>query len=256
VGSYSFLCAGGWGEVERLLGEAEEIAGDDPTLGAGLVLGCPYAWALMAKGLMCRDNERYEEAEALFKKALRVAAEQGDPETESWTRGNLSIMLGMRGDLDAGLALAQRNYELTEQLGDVFSRTWALFSLGWARLASGDAEGALDALEHAERLFRDAMKSGGEAEAWRGATYAEALLAAGRGPEALAEAERCAGIARERGMLWALPRALRVLALVRIELGESGAMEALEEAAEVAEQVGYGYEVRLIDERRRAVTAG
>jgi tetratricopeptide (TPR) repeat protein len=168
----------------------------------------------------------------------------------------MAVMLISRGDLDAGLALAQRNFELTEQLGDVFSRTFALFNLGYARVASGDAEGALDSLERSERLYRGAMGSGGEAEAWRANTRAEALLGAGRAPEALAEAERSAEIARESGMLWALPRSLRILALVRAEMGEPGVEEALEEAAEVAARAGMGFEAGLIEEQRQAVRAG
>jgi class 3 adenylate cyclase/tetratricopeptide (TPR) repeat protein len=256
AGAYSFLCAGDREGVERLLDEAKEIAGEDPTMGAGLVIGCPYAWALMARGILSRDAGDFDRAEELFKSALRVAAEQGDPETESWTRGNMSVMLVNRGDVDAGLALAQRNYELTEQLGDVFSRTFALFNLGFARVAGGDPEGALDSLERSERLYRDAMGSGGEAEAWRASARAEALLAVGRAPEALAEAERGAAVARESGMLWALPRSLRILALVRAEIGEPGVEEALKEAAEVAARAGMGLEAGLIEEQRRAVRAG
>jgi tetratricopeptide (TPR) repeat protein len=256
AGSYSLLCAGRWGEFERILDEAKEIAGEDPAVGAGLVIGCPYAWALMARGLINREAGEFDEAERLFKRALRVAAEQGDPETESWTRGNMAVMLAMRGDLDAALALAQRNYELTEQLGDVFSRTWALFNLGFVRVANGDAEGALEPLERAEKIYREAMGSGGEAEAWRGNVRAEALLAAGRAPEALAEAERFTAIARDRGMLWSLPRCLRILALARAEQGEPGVEEALEQAAEVAERVGVDFEARLIEEQRAALRAG
>ena len=256
AGSYSFLCAGQPDQVERILDEAKEIAGEDPTVGAGLVIGCPYAWALMARGIISRDAGDFDRAEGLFKAALRVAAEQGDPETESWTRGNLAVLLINRGDLDAGLALAQRNYELTEQLGDVFSRTFALFNLGYARVASGDAEGALDSLERSEKLYRDAMGGGGEAEAWRAHVRAEALLAAGRAPKALVEAEQSVEIARGKGMGWALPRSLRILALVRAELGEPDVEEVLEEAAEVAARVGAGFEGGLIEEQRQAVKAG
>jgi class 3 adenylate cyclase/tetratricopeptide (TPR) repeat protein len=256
AGSYSFLCAGEWDEVERILDEAKEIAGDDPTVGAGLVIGCPYAWALMARGIIRRDAGDFDRAEELFKAALRIAAEQGDPETESWTRGNMVVLLISRGDLDAGLALAQRNYELTEQLGDVFSRTFALFNLGYARVASGDAEGALDSVERSEKLYREAMDCGGEAESWRAHVRAEALLAVGRAPDALAEAERSVEIARESGTLWPLPRSLRILALVRLELGEPGAEEALDEATDVAAQVGLAFEAGLIEEQRQAVRAG
>ncbi|MDP9189870.1 MAG: AAA family ATPase, partial [Actinomycetota bacterium] len=150
AGCYPFLSAGELEEVERMLNEADEIAGEDQASGAGLMLGCPVAWGLMARGVLSRETGDFDRAEELFKQALRIAGEQGDSETEGWTRGNLSMMHGLRGEHGAALALAQRNYELVEQLGDVFSRTWALSYLAFARLASGDAEAALDAIDQAE----------------------------------------------------------------------------------------------------------
>jgi class 3 adenylate cyclase/tetratricopeptide (TPR) repeat protein len=253
AGSYSFLCAGRFDEVERLLDRANEIAGDDPTVGAGVIIGCPYAFSLMTRGTIRRDAGDFDQAEELFKSALRVAAEHGDPETESWTRGNLATLAVYRGDPDAALALAQRNYELTEQLGDVFSRHFALFNLGFARLEAGDAEGALDAVERADKLYRDAMGNGGEAEVWRRQLRAEALLATGRGPEALDEAKRAVEVGRERGMHWGLARALRTLATVKAGLGEPGAEETLDQASALAEQIGMSVEAGLIEEQRRSV---
>ncbi len=144
AGSYSYMVAGDLEHCEQLVDEALEIAGDDHSAGNGLVIGCPYAWAIMAKGVIQRDHCEFDAGEELFEQALRIAAEQGDPETASWTRGNLAILLASRGDLDSALGLAQRNYELTERLGDVFSRCWALVNLGSVRLERGDAEGALD----------------------------------------------------------------------------------------------------------------
>ena len=139
----------------------------------------------------------------------------------------------MRGDLDSALGLAQRNYELTERLGDVFSRHWALFNLGFVRLERGDAEGALDSLERADRLYRQAMGDGGEAETWREALIAEALVGVGRVPEGLERAECATAIVRERGLLWGLPRALRTLAQARIAAGEPGAGRASRRGREV-----------------------
>ena len=78
----------------------------------------------------------------------------------------------MRGELEAGVALGRRNCELTERLGDVFSRSLALANLGVAQLAAEDYAGALESFEVAERLYREAMDGGGEQEAWRGAVRA------------------------------------------------------------------------------------
>ncbi len=113
------------------------MSGDDHSAGAGIIIGCPYAFANQFKGVVCRERGEYERSDELFDTALRIAAEQGDPETESWTRGQKAMLLSIRGEADGGLALAQRNYELAERLGDVFSRTWALVSLSLVRIANG-----------------------------------------------------------------------------------------------------------------------
>jgi adenylate cyclase len=254
--SYSYLCAGDWQEVDRLLDKALEVAGDDQSAGAGVIIGCPVAWSLMAKGILKRDRGELDEAMELFERALRMAGDHGDPETESWTRGNQIIAHVYRGEMDEALALGQRNYELTERLGDVFSRTWALVNLSFGRIYAEDFEGGLDALERAERLYRDAMGKGGEAEAWRAAFRAEAMLGLGRTAEALATAEEAASIARERGMKWSLSRAARALARARAAAGKPGVDEAFDEAAEVAREVGLMVELEEIEEDRRGVAAG
>jgi tetratricopeptide (TPR) repeat protein len=209
----------------------------------------------MAKASILRERGELDQAEELFDAALRIAAERGDPETESWTRGAKAIMLSLRGDDHEAVALAERNYELTERIGDVFSRTWALVNLTVVRL-DRDPAGALDAIERAERLYREAMGRGGEAEAWRAGLHAQALLGVGRTSEALARAEEAAAIGRERGMRWSLPRALRTLGEARAAAGEPGAEEALDEAAKVAEETGSAVELELIERSRDTVRAG
>ncbi len=253
--SYSYLCAGDWVEVDRLLDEALEIAGDDRGAGVGIIIGCPVAWALMGKGILLRERGELDEAYELCEAALRIAAEQGDPETEGWTRGSQVMIRCYRGETSEALALAERNYELTERLGDVFSRTWALAYLGIARVYAEEFEGGLEALERAERLYREAMGKGGEAEAWRAAFRAEAVLGLGRTAEALATAEGAASIARERGMNWSLPRAARMLGRARTAAGKPGAEEAFEEGAAAAREVGLIVELEAIEEDRRTVAA-
>ena len=256
AGSYAYMCAAEFDHCERLLDEALEIAGDDHAAGGGIVIGCPYAFAIQFKGVICRERGDFEQALEFFDAALRIAAEQGDPETESWTRGQKALLLSVQGDADAALALSQRNYELTEHLGDVFSRTWALVNLAFVRLNIGDAAGALDAIERAERMYREAMGTGGEAEAWRTALRARALVGVERLPEALEQAEHAVATARERGMLWALPRALRTLGEARAAAGQAeAAQEALDQAAEVAQERGSAFELGQIETARESIQA-
>jgi len=51
------------------------------------------------------------------------------------TRSNLALIKAVRGEAAAGVALGRRNCELTERLGDVFSRSLALSNLGASDVA-------------------------------------------------------------------------------------------------------------------------
>ncbi len=255
AGAYSYLVAGDFDHCDQLLDEALAMAGDDHGAGAGIIIGCPYAWALMAKAVIRRDRGEFDTGEELFESALRIAGEQGDPETESWTRGNLAGLLALRGDLDGALGLAQRNYELTERLGDVFSRHWALLYLGLVLLERAEPQQALEYLQRADDVYREAMSTGGEAEAWRAALIAEALLGVGREAEALERAEHGVLVARDRGLMWALPRALRAVATARNATGGTGASELLDEAEAVATANGQSVELESIRGARDAVAA-
>jgi tetratricopeptide (TPR) repeat protein len=210
----------------------------------------------MAIGLAWRERGRLEEAENLFEAALRIADEVGDPEVASWTRSNQAMMRAMRGEAEAGVALARRNCELTERLGDVFSRSLALANLGAAQLAAEEYAEALESMEEAEAVYRAAMDNGGEMEAWRAALRAEALTGVGRAEEAIALAEWAADIAEERGMLWSLPLALLAAGRARIAAGHEGAREALDRAAAIAADTGALTTLEAIDEEREAIAAG
>jgi adenylate cyclase len=255
AGSYAHLCAGDFDGFNEALDEVLELAGDDRRAGAGIVIGSPVAWATMAKGLFLRERGRLEEAEDLFNAALRIATEDGDPEIASWTRSNQALMLSMRGELDAALALARRNCELTERLGDVFSRSLALSNLGGAQIAAGDYTAALDSLEEAERIYRTAVSNGDEMETWRAGLRAQALTGVGRAEEGLELAERAAKIARERGMLWSLPLTLQAIAIARAATGRDGIDAALDEAAQVTERTGAMISLQAVEMTRETLSA-
>jgi tetratricopeptide (TPR) repeat protein len=256
AGSYAFLCVADFDGFERALDEVIELCGNDRRAGAGIVIGNPLAWATMAKGLARRERGRLDEAEDLFDAALQIATEEGDPEIESWTRSNQSLMLAMRGDTEAAMALARRNCELTERLGDVFSRSLALSNLGATQLLAGEQQAALESLEESERVYRAAIDGGDEMECWRAALRAEALIGVGRVEEALTLAEWAAGVARERGMLWSLPLVLRALAIARDASGREGAGEALDEGAAVAARTGAMISLEGIEATRELIGAG
>lgn len=163
-------------------------------------------------------------------------------------------MMAERGMVEAGLAQAQRNCELTDRLGDVFSRAVALTGLGLVQTLAGEHAAALDSLDLAEGTYREAMNTGGEQEAWRGTLKAWALLGLGRDEEALALAEQVVAIAREREMHWQLPSALLALAQAQRATGGDGE-EALDEATALCDRLGHVQTRRKIEAERGAATA-
>jgi class 3 adenylate cyclase/tetratricopeptide (TPR) repeat protein len=253
--AYAHMCAGDLDRVEATIEEMLAILGEDPDVGAGIVVSSPMAWALVAKSMALRERGRAEEAEELLDEALREAAERGDPETEGWALNTKSAVLADRGEIEAALAVALRNRELTERLGDVFSRTLALSALADVHLVAGEFASALEEIELAERSYREAMPTGGEAEGWRGVVRARALLGLGRVEEALEQAEWAVDTARRRGLRWQLIPGLHTLAQARAAAGEPGVAEALDEAVEVGSRLGHAMALRRIEEDRAALSA-
>jgi class 3 adenylate cyclase/tetratricopeptide (TPR) repeat protein len=237
AGAYAYLCVADFEGFERILDEMLEIVGGDSSVGANIVLGSPIAWGLMGKGMVRREKLEFEEAEELFERALEAALEEEDAETASWIRSNQASLV-IRRDPEAALAVARRNCELTDRLGDVFSRSLALSNLAWAQMIAEENEAALESIEESERLYREAMDTGGEMEGWRGQLRARALVLVGREDEGLEVAEGAARVARERGMLWSYPVAMLTLARARAAAGTEGVNEAFEEAERVARETG------------------
>ena len=255
AGAYAYLCNADFEGFERILDEMLEIVGDDSSVGANIVLGSPIAWGLMGKGMVRRERLEFEEAEELFERALQSALEDDDPETASWIRSNQASLI-IRRDPEAALAIARRNVELTDRLGDVFSRSLALSNLAWTQLIAEEFETALESIEESERLYREAMDSGGEMEGWRGQLRARALVSVGREEEGLEVAEEAARICRERAMLWAYPVAMLTLARARAAGGVDGVAEAFEEAERVARDCGATTLLMDIEEERAQIGQG
>jgi len=256
AGGFAYLMTGDFDGFEAALDEVLELVGDDGSIGANIILGSPVAWGLMGKGMVRRERIEFDEAEELFERALRIALDEDDPETASWIRSNQAGLLAMRGESEAGLAIALRNVELTEKLGDVFSRSLALSNLSWAQLNSNDAEGALESIEESERLYRELMDEGGEMAGWRAHLRSQALREVGRVEEAIEAAEWAAETSRSRGLWWTYPAAMLALTRALTAAGRPGALEALGEAERVAKETGADTLMLDIAAEREALEGG
>jgi adenylate cyclase len=255
ISAYPRLITGDFDRFEAILEEMIELIDGDRSIGAGILVGSPLAYAYMSLGLARRERARLDESEELFAKALRIAEEDGDPETACWVKSNNGYLIALKGDVEEGLELSRRSLESTERLGDVFSRTLATANLAAVQLMADDPESALASIEAAERIYREAMPEGGEMEIWRGSVRSEALTGVGRADEAIAVAEAGVKVAREYNLGWSLPFALRALAKALAAAGRDGVAEALEEGEAVARAHGCEATVISIEREREALAA-
>jgi class 3 adenylate cyclase/tetratricopeptide (TPR) repeat protein len=250
AGAYAYLCAADFERLDRAADEVLDLTDGDPGIGAGIIVGCPMAWAYGVKAIACRERGEFEECERLLQESLRLAEAEGDLETTSWNRSTQGLLYAMRGEASAAVAVGRRNCETTERLGDFFSRSLAIANLGAAQLVAEDFADALDSLEEAERLHREALGGGDEQEGWRAALRAEALTGLGRAEEAEQIAAWAVEVARKRELFWSLPVSLLAQGRARAALERDDARDPLDEAAALAEGSGAVPIQEVIDEER------
>jgi len=250
---YSQFIRGRLGDALALADEGIALGAEDPTLGNGITLTCPYAWCLMLRGLILCPMGYLEEAACELDRAMRVAQEQGNFETQGWAHGAYVWLARFTGELETVLSHATQGYEIAERIGGAFSRVQALYFLGYARFMVGEPDEAVAAIESAIELGREA-RTGLESEALRIAGLSEALLSAGDHQRALDAAQESVTLARERGNESVLAVSNRVLAeaLLAGEGSEkvAAAKDALDRATAAAEATGARSELRFIERAR------
>ena len=113
--SYALFQTGKIREGVAILDRAIELADGDPTVAAGISVGCPLAYCLMFKGGNLSYLGQLEEAGELIERGMQLAREHDDIETVGW--GHMwSVWLAyFVGDPDAALGHAQQALEIAEQ---------------------------------------------------------------------------------------------------------------------------------------------
>ena len=189
--AYPHLILGDFDGFEAVLDEMIELIDGDRTIGAGVLVGSPLAYAYMSKGMALRERARFEEAEELFDQS--AADRRGGRRSRDGLLGEEQPCLcssRVRGDVEEGLELARRGLESTERLGDVFSRTVATSQPRRDPTdGRGRCVGAGDDRDRG-RIYIEAMPKAGEMRVLAGSDpRRSADRESGRADEALAIAE-------------------------------------------------------------------
>ena len=216
-------------------------------------MACPYAWCLMVKGAILCTMGQLEESASELDRALRVAQEQGDLETQGWTHPLYVHLARYTGQTEMVLAHANRGHEIAERVGSAYSRVSSLYFLGYARMMLGETGEAIAAIERSLELAREA-RTGLEYEAAHVAGLSEALLSAGDHVRALEAAEESVTLALQRGNEAILPTCHRVMAEALLASEDPGriaaAQQALENATAAVQASGARAELPFIERAR------
>ncbi len=170
------------------------------------------AWALSSLGatsLALGENDR---ALDYYSQALQIHTEMRSS-YQSYTLRDIGWVYDRQGHPDKALEYYERALDLSRRFKDRRSEAQSLHGIGQARIALGDARGAVPVLEQAISLYRGQEDGAGEING---------LLELGRAWQALGEQDQAAALfqqalslSRQRGLL--LTEALAQSAIARVE---------------------------------------
>jgi tetratricopeptide (TPR) repeat protein len=176
--AYAFRCTGEYREAVAIYDRAIELADGDPTVGAGITVGCPYALCHAMEGLTLAALGELDEARRLIEQGRKLAREQGDTETVGFSHMYSTWLAYFQGEPEAAIGHARQTLEIAERTGSSFSRAQAWFFLGWAERMRGEWRRATEGLERSLAIARES-RTAVEVDAWRLAVLGESHLGLG-----------------------------------------------------------------------------
>lgn len=250
---YSRFMRGQLGEALELAEEGIALGIDDPALGSGVQIVCPYAFCVQMRALLLGMMGYQDEPASELERAARIAQEREDFETLGWVHCSHVALAHYTGQIDTVLAHATQAYEIGERIGDAFARAGFLYYLGYAHLMRGETVEAIAAIEGSLELSRQSRTSL-EQESVRLAGLAQALLATGDRSRALELAQESVALDLQRGGTLYLPICYRALAEALLASDSitrvAAAREALEHATAAVEATGARGELPFIEQVR------
>jgi adenylate cyclase len=213
--TYAFFCVGEYREAAAVCDRAIELADGDPRVGAGVVVGCPYAFCVTAKGVAGGNLGDLQEGRRLVEQGMAIAREEGDLELVGWGYWWSAWQSHFLGEDDASVAHAGQAIEIAERIGDSYSRAWAWCWLGLAERGRGEWRRAIEALDRSVSLSHE-RRTAVEGQALRLALLGECYAGLGDADRARALGAEAVEVARTQGhVIW---EAYANLALARILL--------------------------------------
>ncbi|WP_059006966.1 AfsR/SARP family transcriptional regulator [Streptomyces specialis] len=197
----------------------------------------PYGYMVNDRGIIALYQERYDDAEEYFTRALESFREDGNRSCEASALSNLSRVHLATGRIESAVALAKEAPPIFMELGASLRLANANYSLGMALTGAGQADEALEVLRAALATFRDKRQ-----RLWEGMTLyrlAQAHLAQDDAARAAPLAEQALAQLRDIGGGWRRAQILTELGRALSGIGQSGRARACwEQALAVFDKLG------------------
>jgi class 3 adenylate cyclase/tetratricopeptide (TPR) repeat protein len=211
--AYASWVAGSLSEGVETLDHALRLAGGDPKTGAGLAFVCPLAHAHGHRAQCLGHMGEVERARGEFQRAIELAREHDDLETESDTHAKLAMLEADVGETATALRRVSIGLEISERMGNPIGIVAASTTRAAAEADAGRFESGLAGAEANLATVRQ-LGTGLYFEPLLLATIARCKLALGMPDEALAAAEEAVSIMGARGLTTCALRAPIALAEV------------------------------------------
>jgi DNA-binding SARP family transcriptional activator len=214
-------------EEARRATELAEAAGDPLTA----------CWSSNISGVVALYQNRHDEGEAHFTRAIESFRALGDRPGEASALCNLSRIHLATGRTAGAVTLARRGTAMYDDMGHALKGANGRYALGLALTASGKLTEATDCLQQALLVFRDSRQ-----RLWEGMTLfrlAELDLTARRPAQAASNAEMALTLLRGIGGDWRRGNVLTVLGRALHGIGQHGrAQVCWQEALDLFEALG------------------
>jgi tetratricopeptide (TPR) repeat protein len=219
------------GDNLRARDAASRAAAQGRETGAKLLRAEALTWMGDALRTLGQTNEAGE----AFEEARRRFAEAGHRRGVAFALWGRATVLWLQGKLDPATAAAQEALQICRDIGQTKDLGWVIKRLGNVLLDQGDLAGAEKAYEEALAVCQK-TRSGCEAQTW--CDLGELLGLQGHLEKARGKLEACLELSRNVGDQDTPGSALRHLAELSLEAGDSGTAAAL--ASQAAEGLRAG----------------
>jgi DNA-binding SARP family transcriptional activator len=194
-------------------------------------------WASSISGVVALYQNRHDEGEAHFARAIENYRVLGDHPGEASALCNLSRIHLATGRTASAVALARQGTALYDDMGHALKGANGRYALGLALTQSGQLSEAGECLRQALHVFRDSRQ-----RLWEGMTrfrLAEVDIAARRPVQAAANAEMALTLLRGIGGVWRRGNILEILGRALDGIGQPNrAQVCRREALDIFEALG------------------